>query len=271
MAAEEMRSGDVDRWHRTDLVAAIEAVLVASGLDRPPVTPDQLAPLDQFHAGGIGFTRRLAALGGLAAGMRVLDVGGGLGGPARTLAVEHGCAVTVVDLTPSYVEAGRLLTSLAGLDDRVSFRVGDALALDVPDASVDVVWTQNSGMSIADKVALYRGFRRVLAPGGRLVTQEPMAGPGGETILPTMWATAPEDDQLRTPAEMRAAIEAAGFRIRAWEEVVPPPVVDPPPPERTVQGLVMGVEHLAEIGRAARRNEAERRTIMVHAVAEAID
>ena len=69
---------------------------------------------------------------------------------------------------------------------------------------------------------------------------------------------------------MRATIEAAGFRVVTWEEVVPPPVIDPPPPERTVQGIVMGVAHLAEIARAARRNEAERRTIMVHAVAEAI-
>ncbi|MFN8621277.1 MAG: methyltransferase domain-containing protein [Chloroflexota bacterium] len=210
MGAEATQGGSAaDRWDRPDLVTALRQVLADTGLDRGPVTVDQLAPLDQFHAGGIGFTRRLAALGGLAAGMQVLDVGGGLGGPARTIAAELGCRVTVVDLAPSYVEAGRLLTSLAGLEDRVAFRIGDALALDVPDASVDVVWTQNSGMSIADKARLYAGFRRVLRPGGRLVTQEPMAGPGGPTILPTMWAV-PDDDQLRPPAVMRATTRRPG-------------------------------------------------------------
>lgn len=267
---DQRATDGADRWDRPDLVTAIRQVLAQSGLDHGPVTVDQLASLDQFHAGGIGFTRRLAALGGLATGMRVLDVGGGLGGPARTLAAESGCSVVVVDLAPSYVEAGRMLTTLAGLDDRVAFRVGDALALDLPDASVDIVWTQNSGMTIADKARLYGGFRRVLAAGGRLVTQEPVAGPGGPTIMPTMWATDAADSHLWEPDRLRATIEAAGFRVLAWEEVVPPPVVDAPPPERTVQGIVMGVEHLAEIGRAARRNEAERRTTMIHAVAEAV-
>ena len=87
--------------------------------------------------------------------MHVLDVGGGLGGPARTLAIEFGCRVTVIDLTESYVEAGQRITSMLGLDDRVTFRVGDALALPFDDGAFDAVWTQNSGMNIADKAGLY--------------------------------------------------------------------------------------------------------------------
>ena len=114
-------------WEREGLSDAIRQALDASGLDLATLTVEDLAPLDQFHGGGLAFTRRLATLGGLAAGMRVLDVGGGLGGPARTLAVEFGCRVTVVDLAESYVEAGRMLTGLVGLEDRVDFLVGDAL------------------------------------------------------------------------------------------------------------------------------------------------
>ena len=110
--------------------------------------------------------------------MHVLDVGGGLGGPARTLAVEFGCRVTVVDLAESYVEAGRMLTSLMGLDDRVTFHVGDALDLPFDDGAFDVVWTQNSGMNIADKERLYAGFRGCSGPAAGSSTQEPMAGPG---------------------------------------------------------------------------------------------
>ncbi len=108
-----------EHWERDGLREAILA-----GPRRPrerisrTLTIEDLAPLDQFHGGGLGFTRRLATLGRLTAGMHVLDVGGGLGGPARTLAVEFGCRVTVIDLAESYVDAGRMLTSLMGLDDR---------------------------------------------------------------------------------------------------------------------------------------------------------
>src|SRR5437899_1252178 len=105
--------------------------------------------------------------------MRVLD----LGGPARTLAAEFGCQVTVVDPIESYVRTGEALTARVRLTDRGIHRVGDALALDTGGGVFDVVWTQNSGMNIADKERLYAGFARVLRPGGLLALQEPMAGP----------------------------------------------------------------------------------------------
>ena len=103
-------------WDRGGLRAAIGEIIRASGMDAGTPTIEDLAPLDQFHGGGIGFTRRLAGIAGLASKMHVLDVGGGLGGPARTLAVEIGCRVTVVDLAASYIDAGRVLTSRMGLD-----------------------------------------------------------------------------------------------------------------------------------------------------------
>src|SRR5262249_26300260 len=127
--------------------------------------------------------------------------------------------VTVVDLTESYVRAGAALTARLGLADRVSHRVGDALALPAEGAPFDVVWTQNSGMNIADKERLYAGFFRALRPGGRLVIQEPMAGPGGPPVFPVMWARDATASFLRTPEEMRAAITGAGFRPIAWEDV----------------------------------------------------
>ena len=148
--------------------------------------------------------------------MRVLDVGGGFGGPARTLAVEFGCLVTTVDLTDSYVRAAQALT--ARMRPR---RSGEPPASATrsrcpsPTAAFDVVWTQNSGMNIADKERLYAGFHRVLRPGGLLALQEPMAGPVEPLLYPVMWARDASTSFLRTPAEMRAVIEAAGFRRRA--------------------------------------------------------
>jgi len=153
---------------------------------------------------------------------RVLDVGGGLGGPARTLAVKYGCRVTVIDLTESYVRAGELLTERLRLGDRVSHRVGDALELPFPAGTFDIVWTQNSGMNIADKERLYAGFHRVLRRAACSRSRSPW-----RPSLPTpsqslSWATRSrrsgrpgsgtatsvldqgEDDQEQTPRRKRA-------------------------------------------------------------------
>jgi SAM-dependent methyltransferase len=257
-------------WGRTDLERAIDAALVAAGKDLAALTIDDLAPVDHFHGGGKPSTMRLARLAGLRQGMRVLDVGGGLGGPARTLATEFGCRVLVVDLTVSYVRTGERLTTRLGLSDRVSHRVADALALDVGAEPFDAIWTENSGMNIADKERLYAGFARLLPRGGLLALQEPMAGPAQPSIFPQMWARDATESFLRTPAEMHALIEAAGFRARAWDDVtfeLPTPSTGASVPVHGIARIVMG-DAIDDIMRAARRNRDEGRNVVVQAVFE---
>jgi ubiquinone/menaquinone biosynthesis C-methylase UbiE len=257
-----------DYWGRDGLAQTILDALAASGKHLETLTIDDLAPLDQFHGGGMAATVRLASLAGLQPGMQVLDVGGGLGGPARTLAIKFGCLVTVVDLTESYVRAAEVLTARLGLGDYVTHHVGNALELPFEDGTFDVVWTQNSSMNIAPKERLYVGFQRVLRPGGLLALQEPMAGPVQPPIFPVMWARDAATSFLRVPVEMRALIEAAGFRARAWDDVTseiagsgPDAAVSP----HSIQTLVMG-EALTAITRAGRRNRDEGRIVMVQAV-----
>jgi SAM-dependent methyltransferase len=257
-------------WGRDGLERAILDALTLAGKDPDALTIDDLAPSDQFHGGGKPATQRLARLAGLAPGMRVLDVGGGLGGPARTLAVEFDCRVTVVDVTESYVRAGAALTARMGLSDRVTHRQGDALALDVAAGAFDVVWTQNSGMNIADKERLYAGFFRAIRPGGLLVLQEPMAGPVQPIVFPVMWARDSASSFLRTPAEMRAVIEGAGFKARDWKDVtaeVSGPTDASAVPAHSIQRLVMG-DALPEITRAGQKNRDEGRIVMIHGVME---
>jgi len=255
-------------WEREGLERAILDALAAAGRDVGALTVDDLAPADHFHGGGKPATDRLARLAGIRHGMRVLDVGGGLGGPARTLAATYGAYVTVIDVTESFVRTGAALTARVGLADRVEHRVGDALALDVPPASFDVVWTQNSGMNIADKERLYAGFARALRPGGLLATQEPMAGPVQPVIFPVMWARDASSSFLRTQAAMRAVMETVGFRVRVWDDVTAetagPGTADAIPPFFASR-IIMG-EALDPIVRAGHRNREEGRLISIQAV-----
>jgi SAM-dependent methyltransferase len=255
-----------DYWGRDGLEQAILEALRAADKNLDDLTIDDLAPMDHFHGGGKRATVRLARLAGLSPGTRVLDVGGGLGGPARTLAAEFGCQVTSVDLTESYVRAAAALTARLKLGERVTHRAANALEIPFDDGVFDVVWTQNSGMNIADKDHLYAGFHRVLRAGGLLVLQEPMAGPVQPLVFPVMWARDAATSFLRLPEQMRELIEAAGFRTRAWddvtEELARPGAAGP---AYSIQGLVMG-DALADIRQAGERNRTESRSVMVQAV-----
>ena len=258
-------------WSRAGIGQAILDALAALRKNLDALTVDDLAPLDQFHSGGKPATVRLAHLAALQPDTRVLDVGGGFGGPARTLAVEFGCRVTSIDITPTYVHAAQMLTARLQLGDRVTHEVGNALALPFDDASFDVVWTQNSGMNIEAKATLYSGFHRVLRSGGQLVMQEPMAGPVEPPIYPLMWARDPGSSFLGRPAEMLGLIEDAGFTARVWDDVTAEMAGSGAPvPAHSIQRIVMG-DALEDITRSGNRNREEHRIVMIQAVFDRLE
>lgn len=115
-------------YGQAELCAKILTALRRSGKDLGALTRDDLASFDEQHDGGWEGTRELAHLAGLRAGMHVLDIGSGLGGPARTLAAEYGCQVTEIDLSEESCQAAAMLTTRVGLSDRVTFRQGDGPA-----------------------------------------------------------------------------------------------------------------------------------------------
>jgi MPBQ/MSBQ methyltransferase len=254
-------------WGRAGLAQAILRSLADAGKDLDSLTIDDLAPVDQFHGGGKASTIQLGVLASLRPGLKVLDVGGGLGGPARTLAAEYGCTVTVLDPTSSYLEVCDELTRRLGLDSQVQTKLGNALDIQFSDHSFDVVWTQNSGMNIEDKNQLYSEIYRVLEPDGVLAFQEPAAG-NQPLVFPVMWAKYSSESFLLRPADLRVLIESQGFTLREWEDGT----LNLPPrsaavPQHSIQYLVMG-EDVERISSASRQNEAEDRVTNVRAVFE---
>lgn len=192
----------------------LEAALRADGIDPQQPSLEALAPYDQFHGRGLEATMEVAALMPARAQDHLLDIGSGLGGPARWFAHRFGCRVTGVDLTPEFCALAQQLTAQLGLAARLRFEVADALALPFADASFDGAYSMNVSMNIADKPALYREIRRVLKPGGWLLLSEIARGDGPEPEYPMPWAATAAGSFLATPAHTRAMLEAVGFDVR---------------------------------------------------------
>ncbi|HKF62509.1 MAG TPA: class I SAM-dependent methyltransferase, partial [Dongiaceae bacterium] len=183
----DVLDGVRDHYRATGLTQRLKAALAALGPEDRPLTPDQLAALDQFHTRGLAATAELARLAGLTTEMSVLDVGAGIGGPARFLAATLGCRVTGVDLSEPFVEAARYLTERTGQSGQVSFQTGSALALPFAEGSFDAALLQHVAMNIADRPLLYREIRRVLKAGGRFATYDVVLN-GAEPHYPVPWA-----------------------------------------------------------------------------------
>lgn len=201
-----------------DALARIDRHLSEQGIDPERPTLEALAPYDNFHSRGLAATLDLIALSGFPAGARVLDVGGGLGGPARALAARTGAHVTVLDLTPSFVTQGRVLTERVGMSDQVDFEAGDGTAMPFAAASFDGVWTQHSTMNIEDKEALYAEIHRVLKPGGRLAMHEVLASNGDLIDYPQPRAAEASYSFLSPAGQTRSLIAQSGFRELAWQD-----------------------------------------------------
>jgi SAM-dependent methyltransferase len=185
--------------------------LKARGLDPEALRPEDLKPVESLHLSGWKATEDLLARLDLPRGARALDVGCGIGGTARTLAVLHGAVVTGIDLTPEFVAAAAELSRRAGVEN-VSFRQGSATALPFEDESFDVATMLHVGMNVADKPALFREVARVLRPGGSFAIYEVMRFASGELAFPMPWAVDATTSFVATPEDYSAAARGAGFR-----------------------------------------------------------
>lgn len=209
-------AGITDHYTSGTLLERLSAALREDGADPEHPTIEALAPYDQFHGRGLDSTEQLAAGITVSPSHHLLDVGSGIGGPARFIANRFGCKVTGIDLTDEFCDVARHLTAAMGLSDQVTIEQGNALAMPFADGAFDGAYSMNVSMNIEDKAAFYGEIFRVLAPGGWLVLSEVAKGPGGPVLYPSPWAHSEESSFLSTPEETRDGLEAAGFRIERF-------------------------------------------------------
>jgi len=219
MAVSEQEEAVLAHYGRKELGASILEALENAGKDLNALTVEDLAPVDEFHIGGRRPTLELGRLVRLSEGMRVVDVGCGIGGPARAMAHHFGCNVVGVDLTEEFCAAAALLNERTGLAHKVDIRQGSALNLPLEDRSVDVAWMQHVAMNIEDKAGLLKELGRVLRPEGKLALYEVFAGPQPAVHFPVPWASGPELSYLVAPEDAQELLQTAGFRIEVWNDV----------------------------------------------------
>ncbi len=209
-----------DHYTSGDLMARLRASLLEDGADPERPILETLSPYDQFHGRGLEANEELTAALSILSSDHLLDVGSGIGGPARFFASRYGCEVTGIDLTEEFCEVARELNRLTGLDDLVTIEQGNALNMPFEVASFSGAYSMNVSMNIADKATLYRELHRVLRPGGWLVLSEVAKGPADGPQYPTPWAMTAESSFLATAEETKSGLIEAGFTITAMHDRV---------------------------------------------------
>jgi MPBQ/MSBQ methyltransferase len=217
---DAMDAEDLVREHYSgaDFEARVLDALRAAGLDPDALHSADLAGLDQLHAGFGPATEHLLDALSLSPGLRLLDVGCGVGGPARMAAARHACRVTGIDLSPDFVDLARSLTQRVGLADQVTFDLGSATSLPYPDASFDRAMLNHVGMNIAEKATVFAEVHRVLGPDGGLAVYEQMRIGDGDLTFPMPWADDASSSFVETRDRYVELLEAAGFTIEHEED-----------------------------------------------------
>jgi len=198
-------------YRTTGLLQAILCGLRDAGVTKPSV--DDLSTVDEFHVGGTAATKFVAEALRLQPNERILDIGSGLGGPARLIAQAYACRVVGVELAADFAQAGHQLNTLTGLDGAVSLLIGNALHLPFDSGHFDAAFMIHVGMNIEDKSALMTSIYHVLRPGGRLVVYDILKTQDSPLTYPLPWAGSAQDCAAENAAAYLRAFDDAGFTV----------------------------------------------------------
>lgn len=216
---EDIRSA-IDFYERHPISCEIVlAKLKASRGHLDGLTPEDLFPHDQDHYGGLAANDALAERARIGKGTRVADFCAGLGGPARYLARRYDADVTGIELTPARVKGAEVLTRHVGLQDRVRVIEGNVMRVPLPDASIDVVVSQEALLHVPDKGRALAEAFRILKSGGRIAFTDWVAHrPLSAVDRGLMWQGMAVTELYTLPA-YADLVRDAGFTVITVEDL----------------------------------------------------
>jgi len=196
-----------------DLLKAIQEAITLSGKTIDDISVEDLAPVDEFHIGGRAATENLLGQLNFSQQHHILDVGCGLGGAARFVSNKYENHVTGIDLTPEYIDTGKVLCKWVKLENNVTLHLGNAVAMPFQNESFDGGYMLHVGMNIEDKDSLFKDIFRVLRNGASFGIYDVMRIEEGELTFPVPWAMDRSISKLATPNQYVEALVNAGFEV----------------------------------------------------------
>lgn len=169
-------------------VASVHKALRDMGKETGPLTVEdlvQLGHLDQYHYLGVEANDHLIDIMGLDSSVKVLDIGSGIGGPARYISARTGCRITGVELQSDLAQAASELTArIEGVSERVDYVCGDFTQLvsegRVSRESFDHFLSLLVFLHIPDRESLLNACFQALRPGGTFIIEDFMMKPDRE-------------------------------------------------------------------------------------------
>ena len=198
-------------WTRGDIHTRIHKAMSEAGLNDKKLEIEDLFPIDQYHARGIAATVDLGKRMPISENQRIIDIGCGLGGPARYFAKQFKCFITGIDITPSFIEIGNKFNNLTSMSKQVSLQIGNGETLDFEDETFDGGYSQHVTMNIKNRKEFFLEAYRVLKKGTFFAFSEHGLGPEGNPIFPLPWADTAEMSFLFSPKSTIALLEEVGF------------------------------------------------------------
>jgi len=189
--------------------------------DQKGFDPNIIAAVDQFHIGGLQATNDMLALANFSPDDRVLDIGCGIGGPARNIAQHCETRVIGLDLSFDYCMAAEIISSQLKMSQQTGFVQANAVHLPFADNSFSGIWTQHVTMNIEHKDLLIGEFSCILKPAGKLVMYEVTGQPNMTNSIqyPLPWSVDGSYSFLQNDVTYRELIQSNGLRINHFENV----------------------------------------------------
>ena len=198
-------------WTRGDIFSRVHQAMSDAGLINKKLNIEDLFPIDQYHARGIAATVDLGKRMPIKKNQRILDIGCGLGGPARYYANEYECIITGIDITPSFIEIGNEFNKITSMSNKVELKIGNGEILDFENETFDGAYSQHVTMNISNREKFFTEAFRVLKKDGFFAFTEHGLGQEGDPIFPLPWADSSEMSFLLTPQKTISILKDTGF------------------------------------------------------------